>query len=369
MPRASELIDETPCPICGEVPPIAEDLEPEPVAPPAPVPEPALPADASELATFRPARNGPRFVPPVGRLGVGLLAGFVLGTAAGICGVFAWQAADAAQNTADNTPPPDTAATTAPPVLPAPAVTNPTAPDGNRTAGYTPAGPQPPASPPEPLPTPSPDPFPPPVVPLQPPPPRGKLTVIDVDAPDGTYAIPFPTRNGEHVVLKGRAKLLRLPAVEGGATVDASGLVAAEIQVGPISGGATVKLNAPEGRVTFLGKIDGKSVVEVNAAGGTVRFPAPAAGQEGAKIDGGSRVTITGKLVAIDTDITGPATRVRVVLTRAGSLRVATVQGTAVLEYRSANSKWSYSDVMVGPVGKGASVVELDLKADAVTDD
>src|SRR5438034_529358 len=45
MPRAAELIGETPCPVCGEIPPIAEELEPEPVAPSAPSPEPALPAD------------------------------------------------------------------------------------------------------------------------------------------------------------------------------------------------------------------------------------------------------------------------------------------------------------------------------------
>src|SRR5438132_1080623 len=52
MPRATELIGETPCPVCGEIPPIAEELEPEPAAPSAPVPEPALPADASELAAW-----------------------------------------------------------------------------------------------------------------------------------------------------------------------------------------------------------------------------------------------------------------------------------------------------------------------------
>src|SRR5438105_14911395 len=99
MPRAAELIGETPCPVCGEMPPIAEDLEPEPAVPPAPVPEPALPADASQLAGWQTrgltAHGSPRrpFALPVGRLGFGLLLGFALGTAAGVGGVFAWRAA------------------------------------------------------------------------------------------------------------------------------------------------------------------------------------------------------------------------------------------------------------------------------------
>src|SRR5206468_768700 len=101
-------------------------------------------------------------------------------------------------------------------------------------------------------------------------------------------------------------RVLRLPAVEGGATVDASGLVAAEVQVGTVGGGATLKLHAPEGVVTFVGKVDGKSVVEVDAPGGTVAFPnATAPGQEGSKIGGGSRVTITAKRTTIRSDIDG----------------------------------------------------------------
>src|SRR5262249_56830542 len=87
MPRAADLIDETPCPVCGESPLIAEDFEPEPELEPiatkppqAHNPASALPADASELAAHRPASAG-SFA--VGRLGVGLLFGFVLRAPAG----------------------------------------------------------------------------------------------------------------------------------------------------------------------------------------------------------------------------------------------------------------------------------------------
>src|SRR5207248_2506492 len=152
-----ELIGETPCPVCGEIPPIAEELEPEPLAPSAPVPEPALPADASELAGWQTrgltAHGSPRagFAVPVGRLGFGLLLGFALGTAAGIGGVFAWQAAAVAGpgDVADNSTPATAAppASTGPLVLPTPAVTNPT-PQGPTN----PVGPPAPGSPPQPIP-------------------------------------------------------------------------------------------------------------------------------------------------------------------------------------------------------------------------
>jgi hypothetical protein len=204
---------------------------------------------------------------------------------------------------------------------------------------------------------------------MNPPPPAGRPFVIEVNEPDGTYSLPFPTRKGEHVILHGRAKVLKLAAVEGGAIVDATKLVAAEVHVERVDGGATVKLNAPEGVVIFAGKVDGKSTVEVNATGGTVRFPQPTLpGQDGAKIDGGSKVIITAKRVELRGDIAGTATRVSVTLTRAGALRVATVQGTAVLEYRMATGGWSSADVTVGPVAATATVRDTS-PANAGVDD
>jgi hypothetical protein len=201
------------------------------------------------------------------------------------------------------------------------------------------------------------------------PPPAGQPFVIEVNEPDGTYTLPFPTKKGEHVILHGTVKVLKLPAVEGGATIDATRLRAAEIHVERVEGGATVKLNSPDGVVTFAGKVDGKSTVDVNAPGGIVKFPQPTLpGQEGGKIDGGSKVNITAKRVELRGDITGPATRVNVTLTRAGALRVATVQGTAVLEYKMENGGWSISDVTVGPVAPTATVRDAS-PANAGVDD
>lgn len=366
MPRAADLIDETPCPVCGESPLIAEDFEPEPELEPiatkppqAHNPASALPADASELAAHRPASAG-SFA--VGRLGVGLLFGFVLGAAAGVGGVLAWQGGFAVSpgEAADNTTPAGPSVSHMPPGSPAVAVAPAPREVPPRTSEPN-ALPIPPASPPNPEPEPK---------PVQAPPPPGRAVVIEVNEPDGTYTLPFPTRAGQHIVLKGKAKVLRLASVEGGSTVDASALSAGQIHVSKIDGGSTVKLNAPDGVVTFAGKVDGRSVVEVNAPGGEVLFSIPTNGQqEGSKIDGGSKVSITAKQVSIRGDIGGPATRVSVVLTRSGMLRVSTVQGTAVVEYRSANSGWSYATVTIGPVGPLATVRELGPKMDAVVDD
>lgn len=359
MPRAEELVGETACPVCGEAPPLAEDLEPEPevLRPTARSTRAAtdnLPADASELAGWA---GGPRpgFRHPFGRLGAGLCVGFLLGATVGVGGVFAWQGSlpFTLADTADNSSPdPNTPAADPKPVDVAPMPR-----EANHVAGYSP--PNPVVSPADPR---TPDPK-----PLVPPPPPGKTVVIDVNEPDGTYTLPFPTRNGEHVVLKGRAKVLKLGPVEGGAVVDASQVVAAEVNVGKVDGGATVKVNAPEGVVEFSGKVDGNSVAEINAPGGEVRFPVPTAGpQEGTKIDGGAKVTIVAKRVIIRGDIAGAATRVHVTLTRAGSLRASAVQNTAVLEYRSGTGGWSYTDVTVGPIAPTATVREVGPKPDPI---
>ena len=79
MPRAEELVGETACPVCGHVGlPTAEPLD-EPT--PAPATPPAPPA---------PSPRGPS---PAGRVvAVGVL-GFVVGTAAGVLGLVAWQTA------------------------------------------------------------------------------------------------------------------------------------------------------------------------------------------------------------------------------------------------------------------------------------
>lgn len=356
MPRAVDLADSTPCPVCGAGTPIAAELEPEL--------EPAPKAQGRPSLGTAPEPVLPRASGfPLGWVAVALLFGFGLGATAGVGGTFAWQ-----RGFLFGSPQPDDTAAAGPPAKPTP---EPAAPGTATTPTSNTADPPAPAptindTPKTDAPV-TPDPMAAP--PMNPPPPAGRPFVIEVNEPDGTYTLPFPTRQGEHVILHGKAKVLKLPAVEGGAIIDATKLVAAEVHVERVDGGATVKLNAPEGVVTFAGKVDGKSTVEVNASGGTVRFPSPTLpGQDGAKIDGGSKVSITAKRVELRGDITGPATRVTVTLTRAGALRVATVQGTAVLEYRMENAGWSISDATVGPVGPAATVRDTS-PANAGVDD
>lgn len=336
MPRAVDLAESTPCPICDAGMPVAAELEPEPKVPsPSIVSEPSVPRSSGF---------------PLGWIAVGLLVGFSIGAMAGVGGTLGWQrglsfASHDSDDTSANEPPGKPEPATSVPNNPAPASTNPPV---TSTSNYPPKTDSTVA--PEPMPEPQ---------PMGAPPPAGQPVVIEVNEPDGTYTLPFPTKKGEQVILHGRAKVLKLHAVEGGASVDASKLIAAEVHVERVDGGATVKLNAPEGVVSFAGKIDGKSTVEVNAAGGTVRFPAPTLpGQEGAKIDGGSKVTITAKYVKLLGDIGGPATHVNVNLTRAGQLNVTTVQGTAVLEYRWTTGGWSSGLASVGPVAPTATVRE-----------
>ena len=375
MPRAAELVDVAPCPVCGHTPADALELpgEPEPVAAEAAAPPPVARAPGS----------------PKTRFGVGVTLGFVLGALAGVGGVFAAQAnwRPAPRDAGDAA----AAAQPEPAPTPAPAQPSPVsaAVPGLSHSSYTPANPSvgvPKANEsdtagfPKPLGTvPVPPPeveqpgqlhVPPMLVPVpQQPPPPGVPTVITVNEPDGVYTLPFPVQNREQVILKGKAKGLRLPAVGGGATVDASALDAREITVGPVGGGAVVKLNAPEGSVRFTGRLDGKAVVEVNAAGGEVVFPAPPAGPEGAAVDGGTKLVVTAKRVSIRGDVAGAGTHVHVTLTRAGALHVGVVQGAAVVEYRSATGGWSYSTVTVGPVAPTATVRELGPKRAAVADD
>ncbi len=353
MPRAVELFDEKPCPVCDTVLPMAGEIEPEFVTSSERSPAAArLPADASELAAYPMPRL------PMGWVAVGLLVGFSIGAMAGAGGLYAWQS-DFRFSQEDPT---ETAAAVPvqlpspePPPQPQQPDSHPPAQPEKSTSNYSP-----PSTGPETVVVPQ---------PMGVPPPAGQAVVIEVNEPNGEYSLPFPTVHGEHVILKGRAKSLKLAAVDGGASVDASGLVAAEIVVDRVDGNSTVKLNAPEGQVTFAGKVDGKSTVVVHAPGGLVRFPnATVTGQAGSKIDGSSRVSITAKRVELRGDINGQATRVTVVLTRAGALRVATVQGTAVLEYRMENSGWSISDVTVGPTAPGATVRDVSPSDAAIND-
>ena len=131
--------------------------------------------------------------------------------------------------------------------------------------------------------------------------------------------------------------MLRVTDLGSGSILDASGLDAGSIYIsGRIDGGAILKLCALNGVVAIPASISGKSRVEIHAPGSEVRFSFPTtANGPGSRIDGGSRVTITGRTVDLRGDVDGTGTKVIVTLTRNGSLKVAAVRGMASVEYKA----------------------------------
>ncbi len=183
-----------------------------------------------------------------------------------------------------------------------------------------------------------------------------------LDRPDGDYEI--EVLKGDAVIkLTGKIKTLKVPLVEGAATLDASALEAKEIIfTGKINNQATVKLNAPEGSVRFNGAVEGAAVLEVNAPGGSVLFAEPSArdlGREGSKIDGSARVTITAKDVNFRGDLVGGA-RVVVTLTYGGTLRFREIAGGAVLRYKKADGKDPEPTVRAGLIFGGGKVEKIE---------
>src|SRR4051794_37230259 len=84
MPRAVDLVGDTPCPVCDAGMPVAADLEPEPSIKPTQT-STTFAADASTLELRRASGF------PIGWVAVGLLVGFGIGAMAGVGGAFAWQ--------------------------------------------------------------------------------------------------------------------------------------------------------------------------------------------------------------------------------------------------------------------------------------
>jgi hypothetical protein len=159
----------------------------------------------------------------------------------------------------------------------------------------------------------------------------GKTQVIEVDEPSGEYTLALPMQQGDQIVLKGKVGTLKIGSIEAGATLDAAQLEASTIvHTGKIDGGAKVNLNAPFGTITM------------------------------GKIDGGARVSINGRFIVLPVGVSGTNTQVRATIGRAGSLKVASVQGTAVVEYAVLYSGWSPPDVAVGPVASGAAFRKVD---------
>jgi len=168
-----------------------------------------------------------------------------------------------------------------------------------------------------------------------------RKVVVPINQPDAVYTIPRPVDRGEHLVLRGQVRMLRVNGLESGAILDASKLEAGSIYVsGTIEGGSCLRIRCADGVVEVPASVSGRSRLEIDAPGSSVRFTHPTTSEKaGSRIDGGSTVVIIGRTVHLRGDVAGAGTVVRVALTRSGSLKVAAVRGTAVVEYRAVNQQ------------------------------
>jgi len=341
-----------PCPVCDAAPVAPGVSRVSAQKPSDPDPTAGLPTDASELYSSSasvPVRADQRPVAGSGSsrlLATGAVM-FLFGALFGAGGVLAWQAIDwsvfkkneplAAAN-AEEPPPPANPSPEPPAIAPTP-----------REVGTLSASGEP-----QPEPEPEPEPK------LAPPPP-GRVTIVELNQPELAYSLPFPMKKGEHVVLKGKVKTLKVSGLDAGAILDASALEASTITVGgKIDTRSTLKLNAPNGTITFMAKVDGHSRVEINAPGGAVKFNQPTTGaREGSKIDNGSAVSVTARDIEFKGDITGDDTKVSIILTRNAWLKVTSVNGKATVEYKSQVAGWSPPTVTVGIVALTATFRKL----------
>ncbi|AMV25992.1 hypothetical protein VT84_16455 [Gemmata sp. SH-PL17] len=189
----------------------------------------------------------------------------------------------------------------------------------------------------------------------------GRVFTIDLGPnPSDTFAVPFAMKSGDHIVVRGKVKTFRAPALNGGIVLDASGLEATGITIaGKIEGGATLKLSAPNGTVQVTGRIESGAVVDIRAPGGEVNFTFVSGGaKEGAKIDSGAMVTVAARLVDFKSEITGEGTKVSVALSRNGWLKVATISGAAAVEYTTPPG--SRPDIVVGAVAPTATFRKIE---------
>jgi|SRR5579883_13799 len=352
LPRAEDEIGAKPCPVCAASTPA---YSPRAKKPTEPDPTAGLPADVSELDA-RDAPTPPRAdkrspqsegstPEPRSRLLLATVM-FVLGTLCGVGGVLGVQAINRLKSKPDELNAPEAA----------------TAANSTLTPTSRVPAPQIPAVAPMPhepvlkfsatkldsdfkLPT-----------------PPDRTIVIELNQPDDIYVVPFSMKNGERLVLRGKVKTLRVHALDAGAVLDASALEASVITVtGKIDNHSTLKLNAPNGTVHVTGKVDGQSTVQINAPEGEVQFMLMTTNaREGSKIDNGSQVAVTARVVELRGDVTGTGTKVSVTLTQHAWLKIVSVADNALVEYKSQTPDGSPPEVIVGTVARTAKIRKLD---------
>lgn len=198
-----------------------------------------------------------------------------------------------------------------------------------------------------------------PVAVASPPEPQEKPIIIDplenpdrkLDAPAGTAEV-IALDGSDRLTLTGRVKVLKLNSINGDAQVDASGLEAEEIILdGDVNGNCRVRLNSRNGKVTIRGAFVGSSTLAVTAPGGTVTVA------EGGRIGGGTTVTLTAKKVEAIGAINEGA-KVNVTLTSGGAIRIATMDGGAIVTYRRSGAGDPQPKVETGQLRGGTRVVE-----------
>jgi hypothetical protein len=319
LPRTAADAGAAPCPACGwRVGDALPAAQPDPAPPPEPVPPPPEP-DAD----------------PHTRRNLWLVGGAV-GVAAAVLLAMLLSPGDAPPAPPADPPPLERIA-----AVPAPA---PPAPEAEEI-------PPPREVPPDPI-----------VIPLPIPVPS-EVAVIRVDSPDGDYQFPRLTA-GNHVKLVGRARRLLIDGLDGGATLDATGLDTKAVSVaGKVDGGSTLLVKCPDGSVYFKGKVDGGSRVVVDAPGATVSFMLPTAdGKDGSKIGGGSRVTITARSVGLAGTVTGAGTVLDLTLTPTGRLEFVRLDDRARVRYRQEHRADKPVVVKAGKVSGGAECKEEEAK-------
>jgi hypothetical protein len=173
------------------------------------------------------------------------------------------------------------------------------------------------------------------------------------DHPDDTAALP-DLNTGDHVVLTGRLRVLRLGAINGRGILDASGLVAEEVIItGDLSGEAQVQLSAPHGTVTVGGYVTGSSKLTIAAPGGTVTVAGSG------RMSGGPIVTVTAKRLEVKCPMSGAA-RVQLTLTTGGSLKLGLMEEGATVLYRKGLPNDPQPKVEKGEIRGGAKVLGGD---------
>jgi hypothetical protein len=327
LPRERDEVAVVPCPVCAFTSaPLCTPANPLPKESQPVDPVAGLPADVNQMEAYEAATSGrPRF-----QLAAALLVGIALGVGGLLAGqqilsvvrsrpVEVAQAPPRAAYSGGLVPPPVIASIAVAPM---------------------PHEPRPRES----VIVPTPDPK--PVARVEPKaedaaPAVARKVFIDLNQPDASYTVPRTVRKGEHIVLRGKLRILRANGVGQGGILDASELEAGSIYIdGKIESGAVLKLSCIDGVVEVPASVGGKSRVDIDAPGSSVRFSHPTtANKPGSLIDGGSTVTITARTVDLRGDVDGAGTKVRVTLTRNGWLRAAAVRGAATVEYKPENPK------------------------------